>query len=370
MDPNAILKSALGGARISAIEALMLMQAERPVLPEIFYVADELNNTRHQRIVTYIPAVSITVTNICRARCRLCFYPHLRNDERLFTRDIDEVLGLLETAPTFSEVRLSGGFNPQLTLTFLCDLLRELRTNYPLATIRALSPAWVSYLARKSRTRVQRVLDRLQEAGLDILSGRCADILNDKVRKKIAPDKVRTAEWVDISRRAHRMGIRTSAAVLFGHIENEIHICEHLEVIRNLQDQTGGFLEFTPLPAPKPPEGHSKLYRRTEWDDVDEMLRLFAVCRVFFGEDIPNIQFYWQRLGEELALSSLRCGVNDLGSCYLPLNGTSGNGRPSTGAFRDLKTLRRAVGKTNRLLYRRSSDHQIKGGRRGVAILP
>ncbi|MBI4712232.1 MAG: 7,8-didemethyl-8-hydroxy-5-deazariboflavin synthase subunit CofH, partial [Planctomycetes bacterium] len=153
-----------------------------------------------------------------------------------------------------------------------------------------------------------------------ILQGADAEILNDKLRKKICPDKIKTVDWIEIIRAAHKLGIKTTATILFGHLENEIHIAEHLEIIRNIQEETGGFTEFVPYPFAEHEKRMpilEKLLKRGNREDYfggeEAVIKLIAVSRIFFKDSIKHIHANWFRLGMDNAIKGLQTGANDLG---------------------------------------------------------
>jgi FO synthase subunit 2 len=174
---------------------------------------------------------------------------------------------------------------------------------------------------------------------MESMGGFDAEILNDKLRKKICPDKMRTNDWVEIVKNAHRIGIKTTATILYGHLEDEIHIAEHMEIIRNIQRETHGFTQFIPIPFSFHTTEFSTLKRlASKWrervgylNEHDATFRLLSVSRLFFGNSIPNIQASWFRLGLDKAVRSLTTGANDLGETVVDesasknLNARSGN---------------------------------------------
>lgn len=315
MDPSMILRSVLEGQEISAIEALLL-QEDRSLLPEVFRVADHVNRRLHHDVVTYVNAYHVTYTNVCKSGCRTCSFHRKKNAADAYARPIEELLDEVAAVPDITEVRFEGGLNSELPLEYLRDLLRATRRRFPTLQIAAFSPVEVHYFARKLRLPYAEILQRWKDDGLDFMPGTGAEILNDKLRKKICPDKLRTGDWIEIVRTAHQLGIPTSASILFGHIENEVHVVEHLDIVRNLQKETGGFLEFAPLPFVP---ANTTLCRQglcTERADIDDIFRLFALSRIFFSHAIPNLQVSWRHLGLDTALRSLSLGVNDLGATY------------------------------------------------------
>ncbi len=312
MDSNVILRSVLEREEIAPIEALLLMQQDRSILPEIYHVADEVNRRLNKNRVGFVRSLNLNYTNVCKLSCSFCSFARKRSDKDAYTRTIEEIIGRIENEDDVTEVNLQGGLNPDLPLRYYVDLLTEVRNHYPAIQITAYSPVEVAFLARKGRTSYSDILGKFRDAGMNVLNGTAADILNDKLRKKLSSDKLRTGDWVDIIKAAHGMGIKTTATILFGHVENEIHICEHLEIIRHIQRQTGGFVELQAWPFI--PE-HAPLARdaKVQEFNVDEAFRMLAVARMFFSHTLANITAPWILWGTKNSLRSLSVGVNDLG---------------------------------------------------------
>jgi 5-amino-6-(D-ribitylamino)uracil---L-tyrosine 4-hydroxyphenyl transferase len=313
MDPRVILSSALERDEITPIEALILMQEGDGILPELLHVANELNRRLHRSHVSYVKSKSIHYTNVCRAECSFCPFWRKKGQRGAYTLSLEKILREIKSAPDATVVEIQGGLNPDLPFTYHLEMLRAIRAKFPKLHIHAFSPAEVHFLAKRGRLPVIEVLRQLQDAGLDSMPGTGAEVLNDKVRKKICPDKLRTADWVDIIKTAHRLGIPTTATLMFGHVEDEIYLCEHLEILRNIQKETGGFTEFIPMPfiPDGSPLSHRNGYHRPPRDE--RVQKLYAISRIFFNRAIPNIQANWIHLGLPNAVRTLGAGANDLG---------------------------------------------------------
>jgi CofH subfamily radical SAM domain protein len=313
MDPRIILESARQREEISAIEALMLMQESDAILPEILETADLLNRRIHGGTVTYVRSKKIHYTNICRAECRFCPFWRKKGQRGAFALSVVEMLRQIREAQPVRQIELQGGLNADLTLPYFVELLRAIKAEYPNLHVHGFSPSEIHFIARRSRTTPFDVLKRLKAAGLDSLSGDSADILNDKLRKKLAPDKLRTNDWVEILRTAHKLGIPTTASVLFGHIEDEIQFSEHLDIVKNLQRETGGIVAFEPVPF-LPAGAELANDRRYRPRRVEVLLRAVAISRIFYAKTIRTIQLSWTKVGVETLLRGLDAGVNDLGA--------------------------------------------------------
>jgi FO synthase subunit 2 len=313
MDPKIILETARNREEITAIEALLLIQEGPGILPALFEVADELNRRTHQGTVTYVRGKQIHYTNICRAECTFCSFRRKRGQKSAFTLTVPEVIQQIRQAMPVRQITLQGGLNPDLSVGYHIELLRTIRDEYPNLHVEAYSPAEILFIAKRARTSPGDVLKRFRDSGLDSMPGDSADILNDKVRKKICPDKLRTNDWIDVIKTAHRLGIPTTSTILFGHVEDEINTCEHFEIIKNIQKDTGGIVAFEPVPfIPNGSDlGRSKKIKSPP--PLDAYLRLVAIARIFFCKLIRNITADWTKVGLAGAARAAQVGANDLG---------------------------------------------------------
>jgi CofH subfamily radical SAM domain protein len=314
MDPKVILETALNREEITAIEALMLMQEDDKILQELFRVADTLNQRLNHNVVTWIRSKQVHYTNICRAECSFCSFYRKKGQKNAFTLTPAEVVRQVREAGSVKQVVLQGGLNPDLNLNYHLDVLRTVRSAFPSIHIHGYSPSEIHFVAKRARTTPYDVLKRFRDAGLDSLSGDSADILNDKVRKKICSDKLRTGDWAEIIKTAHRLGMTTTATILFGHVEDEIYICEHLEIIKNIQRETGGITVFEPLVFMPQNTDLARSAKIRQPVSADRILQMFAVARIFFSRLIKNISVDWTKTGFDLGLRALKCGANDLGA--------------------------------------------------------
>jgi CofH subfamily radical SAM domain protein len=314
MDPKVILETVLNREEITAIEALMLMREEGPLLRELYEVADNLNQRINNGVVTYVRSRQVYYTNICRAECSFCSFYRKKGQKNAFTLTPTEVVRQVREGGPVKQVILQGGLNPDLNLNYHLEVLRALRSAFSSVHLHGYSPSEIHFIAKRARTTPFDILRRFRDAGLDSLSGDSADILNDKVRKKICSDKLRTTDWADIIRTAHRMGMTTTATILFGHVEDEIYICEHLEIIKNIQRETGGFTAFEPLVFVPHNTDLARSAKIRQTASPERVLQMFAVARIFFSRLIRNITVDWTKTGLDLAIRALSCGANDLGA--------------------------------------------------------
>ena len=336
MDPRMILRTALERREISAIEALILYQEGQRVHEDIRQVAGEISRQLHRNSASFVMSKTVHYTNPCRVPCRYCTYLGRRTSRSSAVRTPAQVVREIRRTPGLTEVCLQGGPHPDIQLPDLLRLLRTVREEFPRVHLHAFSPAEVYFIARRGRLSVSDVLTQMKEAGLDSMPGTGAEILNDKLRKKICPDILRTVDWIEVVKAAHRLGISTTATIHVGHIEDEIHICEHLEILRQIQRETGGFTEFVVMPFRPRAAAPGSRPLRTRPFSPEEVVRLCAISRIFFGSTFRNIQANPLLLGAPLAARCLAAGANDIGG--LAHDGV--NGKPLAQAARDL--IRRA----------------------------
>lgn len=305
--------------RISKEEALSIFRDID--LLEIGERADKLRKALHpEGVVTFIVDRNINYTNICINKCRFCaFYrepdspdAYLLSKEEIF-RKIEETISLGGT-----QILLQGGINPELGIDYYIDLLRSIKERFSI-NIHGFSPPEIVYLSERHKLTIRETLLILKEAGLDSIPGGGAEILSDRVREVLSPKKIRSSVWLRVMEEAHGIGMRTTATMMFGSIEEPEDIVEHLDSIRNLQDRTGGFTAFIPWSFQP---GNTELARISEYKGhttAVDYLRILSLSRIYL-DNILNIQASWVTQGLKLAQIALRFGANDLGSTMIEEN--------------------------------------------------
>ena len=310
----------LAGERLSREEGIALLR-DGDFL-ELGQLADAVRRRLHpEGVVTYIIDRNINYTNVCTAQCAFCaFYRDLPSKEGyVLTRPqlaqkIEETLAL-----GGNQILLQGGLHPDLGVEFYEELFRWMKDSYPI-WIHGLSPAEVKHISKVSKLSTEEALRRLIAAGLDSIPGGGAEVLSDRVRNIIGIAKGSTADWIEVMETAHRLGLRTTATMMFGHVETLEERIDHLIHLRELQDRTGGFTAFiawTFQPA------NTALPR----DEVTsfQYLRLLAVARVML-DNFANVQASWVTQGGKIGQVSLRFGANDFGSLMIEENVVSAAG--------------------------------------------
>ncbi len=314
MRASRILARAADGSRISAEEARVVYR--RADLLDLGEAARRRTTLLHgDGPVTYLIDRNINYTNVCENRCRFCAFYRQAGDADAFLLSHEDILEKVEDAVGHgaTQIMLQGGLHPGLDLSWFTVLLRSIKTRYPVR-LHSLSPPEILYLASKESLSAEMTLRRLAEAGLDSLPGGGAEILVDRVRHRISPRKIMSREWLSVMKTAHLLGLPTTATMMFGAGETAEDRVSHLESIRNLQDETGGFLSFIPWtfqPANTDLAG-------TGTSALD-YLRTLALSRLFL-DNVRNVQGSWVTQGPEIGQLALEFGANDLGSIMLEEN--------------------------------------------------
>lgn len=327
--------------RISRQEALDLFRAD---LYEVGRRADAIRQEKHpDNIVTYIIDRNINYTNLCNAYCTFCAFYRPPGDKEegyvlpheVIFKKIEETIELGGTG-----MLLQGGDNPDLPIGYYETLLREIKRRYKIHTHCFSAPELVN-LANVSSLSIEETLKRLMDAGLDSIPGGGAEILDDAVRKRISPLKCTTDEWLNVHRTAHRLGVRTTATMMFGCGESLEQRLNHFERIRNLQDEFGGFTAFISWPFQPDNTPLGKKYSRKT--TAVEYLMNQAISRVFL-DNIDNVQSSWVTMGLGIGQLGLRFGANDVGSIMIEENVVSAAGTTYRTTEAELRAMIFAAG--------------------------
>jgi cyclic dehypoxanthinyl futalosine synthase len=274
-------------------------------------------------VVTYIIERNINYTNACVTYCRFCAFYRRPGHDEVYVLTHDQLGAKIQEAVDAGAVQilLQGGHHPDLPLTWYEDMLRFVKREFPHVNVHGFSAPELEHIAKVEGMPVADVIRRLRDAGHGTLPGAGGEMLVDRVREIIAPLKTTTAAWIDVHRQAHRLGMRSTATMMFGHAETRAERVEHMLRCRELQDETGGFTAFI-LWTFQPENTAMWRYPKLE---SHEYLRTAAVSRLFL-DNIPNLQASWVTQGPRVAEISLRCGVNDMGSTMFEENVVSAAG--------------------------------------------
>lgn len=338
-----ILDDAAAGRRISAGDAhTLLLEGD---LLELGLAAHGVRNRFNDpTVATYNIDRNINYTNVCVYKCRFCAFYRAPGDPEGYLLPFEEIGQKVEEtlALNGTGILMQGGVHPDLPLSYYEDLLRYLRSNYPGLHVHAFSPPEVKFIAKKERMSFYDVIARLKEAGLMSIPGGGAEILSDPTRKDVlAYPKCSAEEWIDIMRQAHRNGLRTSATMMYGMGEPLTARVEHLQRVRDLQDETGGFTAFI---------SWTFQHEHTDMPDVpeiyaEEYLRTLAVTRLFF-DNIVHFQTSWVTQGKKIGQTALAFGADDMGSIMIEENVVSSAGTSYRMSQDEMEHLIRSAGYT------------------------
>lgn len=317
-----VLEAALNGREISAEEAMALTAATGTALHALCLAADALRSRQAGDVVTYVVNRNINFTNVCIKHCGFCAFSREHRAEQGYFLDIEEIVRRTTEARALgaTEVCLQAGLPPGLSGSYYIDLCRAIKQAAPDIHIHAFSPEEVLYGAVRSKSSIADYLAALKEAGLGTLPGTSAEILDDELRDVISKGRITTPQWLDVITTAHRLGIRTTSTMMYGHIETPAHQVRHMVLLRSIQKETGGFTEFVPLSfihqeAPMAQDGAMPGLRAGA--SGVEVLRTHAIARILLGETFRNIQASWVKDGLKLGQWLLSCGANDLGGTLI-----------------------------------------------------
>ncbi len=310
------------GEALSAEEITALFAETRPeAIEQIRLAADELRVELAGDKVSFVVNRNINISNVCTVGCGFCGFGQSRRSPDAYTIDEEEFVRRIGEATEFgaSELCIQSGIHPQWQLEDYLGWLRLAKAAAPQLHLHAYSPMEIAHMCDISGLPAAEVFARLAEAGLGSTPGTAAEILDDGVRQRISPNKLPVARWVEIIEASHRAGLRSTSTVMFGHIEEPWELAEHMRVIRELQQRTGGITEFVPLSFIP---FHTLLGRTHGIEEISREANLAhtAVFRLALGKTIPNLQASWVKMGLETATEALRWGVNDLGGTLMEEN--------------------------------------------------
>ena len=365
IDPeiSSILEGALDGKEISFRDTLKLLDATGLSLSLIILVADELRRRANGEIVTYVLNRNINFTNVCIKQCGFCAFSRDFRVEEGYLLPIEEIVRRAKEASQFgaTEICIQAGLPPKMDGFFYVDLCRAIKKELPDIHIHAFSPEEILYGSSLSNIKVNEYLKMLKEAGLGSLPGTSAEILVKEIRNKISPGRINIEQWIDIITTAHKLDIPTTSTIMYGHIENNHDIVTHLEIIRNIQKQTGKFTEFVPLSYvhyDAPMSSHNLVKDIRPGADGLEILKIHAISRIFFNNFIRNIQVSWVKEGSKLSQILLNAGANDFGGCLINESISTSAGS-QYGQFMRPVDMRRIIKAAGKIPAQRTSKYEI-----------
>lgn len=315
-----ILDAALTGRELTQAEGETLFRTDGADLSAVLHAADALRRQRVGDTVTFVVVRNINFTNVCYMACQFCNFGIRKDAAGAEWLSLGEVATRAEEAwhRGATEVCIQGGLHPDLPADYYVKILEALKRRVPEIHVHAFSPFEIWYGVRKSRIPLAAYLAGLKQAGLGSMPGTAAEILDTEIRLQLTRNKLSADEWETIIRAAHGAGIRTTATIMYGHIDGPAHWAAHIARIRAIQRDTGGFTEFVPLGFI---HARTRLYRdhpaARPGPTATENLKMHAVARLMLAGHIDNIQVSWVKLGPQMAHAMLGCGANDLGGTLM-----------------------------------------------------
>ena len=341
----AILERALDGERITDDDAVALLRSRD--LVAVGRVANELRNrTTDSRRVTFIFDRNINYTNVCVTDCDFCAFYRSPGDTRegyllpkpVIFKKIEETLAIGGTG-----VLMQGGHHPDLGIEYYEDLFSSIKSRYKIH-LHCLSPPEIQHISRRSKLTIWETLSRLRDAGLDSLPGGGGEVLVDRVRDIIAPKKTNSDDWLDVMRHAHRLGMSTTATMMYGHVETLEERVEHMRRVREVQDETGGFRAFISWTFQRDGNRLSALVADEQMPTSFDYLLTQAVSRIYL-DNVAHIQSSWVTQGLKIGQVALGFGADDMGSVMMEENVVSAAGTSHRTSTDELVHLIRSLGK-------------------------
>ena len=290
----------------------MIMLKTNDIL-DLGMIAQQMRVARHGNVTYYGVNMNLNYTNICELRCPLCAYSCDKGDESAFVLTLGEIEKRVRAAAAsdIDEVHIVGGLNPEIEFDYYEKMLGLIKQIKPDIHIVAFTAAEYDYFAKKNNLTLEEVFARFMDAGLGALPGGGAEIFAERVRKKIAPDKISGKRWLEVMKTAHKMGLKANVTMLYNHIEEDEEIMDHLGQIRDFQEKTPVFKTFLPLLFHEENTKIKSEKTSTGFDDI----RLYATSRIFLN-NVPHIKALWMYLGEKTAQVLQAFGVDDIGGTY------------------------------------------------------
>jgi FO synthase len=359
-DVRAALDRALEGFELDAAQTERLLRVEGADLHALLRAADWARAEDKGDDVTFVVNRNINFTNVCYVGCSFCGFARHREDADSFDRSMEEILEKCRDAVSrgATEVCIQGGIHPAKDHRHYQEILLTIKREFPDLHIHAYSPEEIDWGHRKSGMTLADYLVWLRDAGLGTIPGTAAEILDDEVRKVLSPNKIRRDRWIEIITTAHRVGFRTTATLMYGHLEEPRHVAEHLLLLREIQKQTGGFTEFVPLGFI---HELNRLYQKMDarpGSTMAEDLRLVAVARLALRPWITSVQVSWVKMGPKLAQMGLLGGANDFGGTLMEESISRESGS-SHGENLPAEEIRRLVREVGRIPVERDTSYRI-----------
>ncbi len=356
-----ILESVRGGVELDFAQALTLATAQDESLDALVAVADALRRESVGDTITYVVNRNINFTNVCFVGCSFCGFARGAGASDAYSLSLDDVVRKTREAweRGATEVCIQGGLPRDLDGFFYRDILRAIKRAIPGMHVHAFSPMEISYGVDKTGMALRDYLRMMKDEGLGSIPGTAAEILDDRVRRELSPNKLPVARWVEIITTAHELGIPTTSTMMYGHVEEAADWVRHLLLLREIQKRTGGFTEFVPLGFI---HANTRLYkhgRARAGAQRDEHLRVHALSRVLLHRVINNVQVSWVKLGFEVSLACLNAGANDFSGTLMEESISKAAGA-TFGEFVSPEEFRRLIRSIGRTPAERTTTYKIR----------
>jgi FO synthase len=363
IDPSVarILETSLEGAELGFEDGCALATIAGEELNALVLTADQIRREAVGDVVTYVVNCNINFTNICFVGCRFCAFSRAPREADAYFHPLEKIQEYARDAwdRGAREVCVQGGLPRDLDAFYYRDILRAIKRATPEMHIHAFSPMEIVYGVELTGMPLADYLLMLKDAGLDTLPGTAAEILDDSVRQQIERMKLSVEQWVEVIKTAHRLGIRTTSTMMYGHTEKEEHWVRHLMLLREIQKETGGFTEFVPLGFV---HQFTQLFRSGDarpGPGVEEHLKVHALARLMLRGEIDNIQVSWVKLSREIAQACLEAGANDYGGTLMKENISRLAGATS-GEYLSPEEFQSRIRRLGRIPAERTTTYQIR----------
>ena len=366
IDPQirTILHRALEEEELSWQDGLQLCQTNGIDFHAVCLVADEMRRRQVGEVVTYVVNRNINFTNVCIKHCTFCAFSREYREEEGYFLPEEEIVRRAKEAVDMgaTEVCMQAGLPPKMNGSLYIDLTRAVKKAFPDLHIHAFSPEEVLYGSLRSGASILEYIRELKNAGLDTLPGTSAEILDQDIRDIIAPGRISTKQWIEVITSAHSLGIPTTSTIMYGHIETPEHWVKHMNLLRDIQKETGGFTEFVPLSLihQEAPMYQRKLVKGVrEGATGVEVIKMHAIARLMLGPTFRNIQSSWVKEGPKLSQYLLTVGANDLGGTLINESISTSAGA-QYGQLVPPKELRRLIRDVGRTPAERSTTYKLR----------
>jgi 7,8-didemethyl-8-hydroxy-5-deazariboflavin synthase CofH subunit len=344
-DVRALIDRVLDGGRLSIDDGVRLLETEGDDVLAVIAAADAARKADVGDDVTYVVNRNVNFTNVCFVGCKFCAFKRQRWESDAYNQTVEAILAKVQEAVDrgATEICMQGGINPDMPPFTYRDILIAIKQAFPAIHMHAFSPMEIMYGSRRTAMSYEDYLAMLKGHGLGTIPGTAAEILDDDVREILSHKKVDVRTWIDIVTTAHRLGIPSTATIMYGHVESTRHVAAHLALIRDLQSETGGFTEFVPL---RFIHTNTELYRDGLVSDPPAKglydLRMYACTRLMLRGSIANVQTSWVKINHELAQLSLQAGCNDFGGTLME-ESISREAGADAGEYTPVTEIRRLV---------------------------